>query len=1159
MDARVLARANARQRDAADPAASVWVAASAGSGKTKVLTDRLLNLLLDGAAPERLLCLTYTKAAAAEMATRLSGRLAGWTVVPEPSLVDDLAALSGTTPSRARIAKARRLFAEVLDAPGGLKIQTLHAFAQSLLGRFPLEAGVPPNFRLADDRASAALLADAEAHVLARSRAATDSALSAALAVVTAKVNQDQFRELMRAALARRTRLTAALAVTGGVAGLAAAIHARLGVAPGASDLDLLRAACGDAAFDAPGLRRAAAALNHGARTDVDRAAVLADWLALGDPERRAEAWEGYKALFLTQAGLPKARPATKGTLEFDASAGDVLQAEAERLVRVEERRSARLTAERTSSLMRLAAAIVEAYEAEKTRRSLVDYEDLVERARTLLRRSGVATWVLFKLDGGLDHILIDEAQDTSPAQWDIVRALAEEFFAGAGAHDELHPGDRRTIFAVGDVKQSIYSFQGADPAGFGAAREHFAARVTATGAPFRRVPLEQSFRSTDAVLQAVDAVFALAEAQDGVAERDAGGPVPVVHSAVRTGHAGRVELWPLVDPSEEAERHVWALPVERRSGDEPRARLARLIAGRVRGWIDGADPLPAKGRAVEPGDVMVLVQRRGPFVHELVAALKQESVPVAGVDRLMLTDQMAVRDLVALGRSVLLPEDDLTLATVLKGPLVGLTEDELYDLCQGRHEARVWRELRRRAAEGGALAGANAALAGWLGLADRMPPHDFYQRVLARGGRERLIHRLGPEAEDAIDEFLAQALAYERERTPSLQGFLHWLAGGDFEVKRELEGAGGKVRVMTVHGAKGLQAPIVILPDTVRVPRLQDQWLWHAGEDGVELPLWTASSRAADRVSAAARADAKARQEQEYRRLLYVAMTRAEDRLVVCGWNGRKAATAGNWYELIAAALAPIAEPRHLDGAAPPEGPPALVLETEQTVPPPVVAAAAPDALPPIPPWAARPPLLAEPSPPRPLAPSRPADEEPPVRSPLDGDDGRRFKRGLILHRLLQTLPELAPERRVAAGRRLLARPVHGIDPETAEAWLAEALAVLDDPVFAPAFAPGSRAEVPIVGVIAGEEGPTVVSGRIDRLAVTEAEVLVVDFKTNRPAPASIDAVPAAYRRQMATYRALLTDLYPKRTIRAALVWTDGPRLMELPGADPGDPARAP
>ncbi|GHD40588.1 double-strand break repair helicase AddA [Thalassobaculum fulvum] len=1151
-DATVIALASERQRAAADPAASAWVAASAGSGKTKVLTDRLLNLLLDGASPERLLCLTYTKAAAAEMATRLQGRLAEWTVVPEPELVDDLAALSGTTPSRRRLAKARRLFAEVLDAPGGLKIQTIHAFAQSLLGRFPLEAGVPPHFRLADDRASAGLLADAEAHVLARARTAEESKLADALGVITGKANQDQFRELMRAVLAARTRLRAALGAAGGPDGLAAAIHRRLGIAPGTGDRELLLAACASRAFDAPALRRAAEALTHGAKTDVRRAPVIADWLSLQDAEQRANRWDEYRDQFLKQDGTPLARQATKGTLDFDAAAADTLLAEAERLVAVEEMRKACATAERTVALLTLATAVIEAYEAAKARRAELDYEDLVERARSLLQRPGVAAWVLFKLDGGLDHILIDEAQDTSPAQWDIVRALAEEFFAGSGAHESRHSGGRhppveRTIFAVGDVKQSIYSFQGADPAGFGAARSHFATRVADAGKLFRRVPLEQSFRSTDAVLQAVDAVFALPEAQDGVAEIEAdGGSVPIVHNAVRTGHAGRVEIWPLVDPVEPEGSAPWAPPVERRSADEPRARLAQGIADRIRGWLDDRTPLPSKGRPVGAGDVMVLVQRRGPFVHELVAALKRARVPVAGVDRLVLTDQMAVRDLVALGRAVLLPEDDLTLAGVLKGPLVGLTEDQLYDLCQGREQPRVWRELRRRSAEGGVFLEADRRFGEWLGLADRVPPHDFFQRILARGGRERLVRRLGHEAEDAIDEFMAQALAYERESTPSLQGFLHWLAAGDFEVKRELEGAGGSVRVMTVHGAKGLQAPIVILPDTLRVPQLQDRWLWHADAGGAEIPLWTTSAEEADRVSAAARAEARRRQDQEYRRLLYVAMTRAEDRLVVCGWNGRRKATAGNWYELIRRGLEPIAVP--VPDPVDPEAAPTLVIETAQAadVRPPAADTVA--AVPPPPDWAFRPPSVPEPSPPRPLAPSRPAGEEPPVRSPLDADDGRRFKRGLILHRLLQTLPDLAPGQRAEAGRRFLARPMHGLEPETAEAWLAEALAVLDDPAFAAAFAPGSRAEVPVVGVVPGPDGPEVVSGRIDRLVITGDAVLVVDFKTNRPAPASVDAVPEAYRRQMRTYRTLLADLYPDRRIRCALVWTDGPRLMELP-----------
>lgn len=1131
--------ATRNQRDAADPAISAWVAASAGSGKTKVLTDRLLNLLLAGTKPQRLLCLTFTKAAAAEMATRLSRTLAKWTVLDAEALGVELEALDGRVASQERMAKARRLFAEVLDAPGGLKIQTIHAFAQSLLGRFPLEAGVPPNFRLADDRAAATLLEDAERRVLERARGGEDGDLADALAVVTERAAEQTVRDLLRTMLVQRTRLTRAVEAAGGIEAMTARLHATLGTDPAQTDWILRRAASDDGAFNRDALHAAASALAAGSKTDAARAEALFAWLALPDADARAVVWDDYKRALLTQEGTIQARLATKGVQQRAPALFDDLTREAERILDVEERRKALDTALRSAALIRLSAAIIDAYGRAKSRRALLDFEDLVERARRLLAAPGTAAWVLFKLDEGLEHILIDEAQDTSPAQWEIVRALAEEFFSGLGAAAERAPERPRTIFAVGDVKQSIYSFQGADPAGFTAARGYFAGRVTAAEQHFRDVQMQVSFRSTSAVLQAVDAVFAREDARQGVAEIVAGVTREITHRASRTGQAGRVELWPVVEPEDEEAGDPWLPPLTRASMDAPVTRLAQLIAARIAGWIASGEPLEAKNRPIRPGDVMVLVRRRGAFVAELVRALKASGVPVAGVDRMVLTEQMAVRDLIALGEALLLPDDDLTLATVLKSPLVGLSEEDLLDLAHDRRERRLWAELWRRADEREAFGRAARRLSRWAALARNLPPHAFYQQILsAERGRERLVARLGADCEDAIDEFLAQALDDERENPPSLQSFLYAVGTSAQEVKRELEGGEvDQVRVMTVHGAKGLQAPIVILPDTVRPPQLRDAVVWHG--DGGDLPLWAPSSASADAVSAAARARARTAMEEEYRRLLYVAMTRAEDRLIVCGWKGKRDPIDKGWFGHARAGLPAISTESEDGGLL-------LAMPQEVTAPAmrPGTATPAPA---PLPDWA----IAAaprEPTPPRPLAPSRPAADEPPVRSPLQRDGTDPFRRGVLLHRLLQLLPDMEPARRRAAGHALLTRPVHALSEAQVESWLDEVLAVLDDPEFAPVFAPGSRAEVPIVGQVTGVDGVQIVSGRIDRLAVAPDAVLIVDYKTNRPPPASIDAVSDMYMRQMATYRSLVAALYPGREVRCALLWTDGPTLMPIP-----------
>jgi ATP-dependent helicase/nuclease subunit A len=1126
----------AAQMRAADPAHSAWVGASAGTGKTKVLTDRVLRLMLAGTKPEAVLCLTFTRAAAAEMAVRLNDVLADWATEDEAKLGKALTDLTGETPDGARIDAARRLFARVLEAPGGIRIQTIHAFCQSLLARFPLEAGVPPHFEVLAERESRELLAGIVAELLGRARAG-DEALDAALATIAGELQEQAFDDLLSIIVRERARLRALIRDHGGLDRTIVAVADALGLPPGATEEEILAEGCRDMAFDRTGLIAAAEAFASGSDNDIRKGAAIGDFVAAPERDRPALLAD-YRKAFLTKEGTVLARLATNAVKGALPSIEDTLVREAERLIALEERRKAVRVAAATGALLVFADALFDSYDRRKGARARLDYDDLIQGALGLLRSPGAAPWVLYKLDGGIDHILVDEAQDTNPSQWEIVRILAEEFFAGEGVR-----AGGRTVFAVGDAKQSIFSFQGADPEGFADMRGYFAERIAAAEAGFETVALDRSFRSTDAVLDAVDLVFALDPARDGVVEPGE----RVRHVADRVGQAGKVEVWPLIGPREADDPGPWALPTAPRPGDAPAARLARVIADRIADWIEAKKPgeegwLDSRDRAMAPGDVMVLVRRRTAFVEELVRALKDRDVAVAGVDRMILTNQLAVQDLVALGRFLLLPEDDLTLASVLKGPFIGLDEDALFRLAHGR-SGTLWAALRAAASADPVVAAARDKLEVLLAGVDFERPYELYAGLLAGGGRRALLGRLGPDAAEPVDEFLALALEHERGEAPGLEGFLHWLVAGETEIKRELEQGGDAVRIMTVHGAKGLQAPVVILPDTTTKPIRDDALLWPG-----DLVLWPPKRAAEETVCRAARAEARAAREREYRRLLYVAMTRAEDRLYVCGWHGKTAPPADCWYELIRAGLNEHAEAVHIDlsqdSADGWAGHGLRFARTQRG------ATKTDDraglirlAPPPLPPWTGRPPPP-EPSPPRPLAPSRPGEEEPPVFSPLAGGDEARFRRGLVVHALLQHLPELAPDRRAAACAAYLARPLLDLEPDTQAALGREVLAVLDAPEFAALFAPDSRAEAPLAGKI----GDAVISGQVDRLAVTDEAVLIVDYKTNRPPPVAVEAVSPLYLRQMASYRALLRRIYPDRAVRCALLWTDGPRLMSLP-----------
>jgi ATP-dependent helicase/nuclease subunit A len=1140
-------RAEQAQSRASDPAASAWVEASAGSGKTKLLTDRVLRLLLAGVEPGRILCLTFTKAAAAEMATRLARALGGWATAEDAALDATLAALTGRVPDAAERSDARALFVRVLEQPGGMRISTIHAFAQSLLRAFPLEAGLAPQFAVVEDQDARAMLAREREAVLAGTpdRAALDH--------LARLVPPTRFAEVVGTLAATRGRLLRAVDSRQGLAGFEAALARGLGLAPGEATEDaVLDAACAAVAAAVP---RAGALLRaSGNANDQARGVEIAAWLAR-DVTARAAHWEDWRGLLLTDKNEPRKRLATKSAGADAPFIQDTLTAEAERVQEAESARAAARVLAATMALMAIGTPVLRRYEAAKARAGMLDYDDLIRGAERLLEDPGSA-WVLFKLDGGLDHVLLDEAQDSNPDQWGIVRALTGEFFAGEGAREQ-----GRTIFAVGDVKQSIYGFQGADAEGFARERRHYGDVVERAALEFRPVPLDVSFRSTAPVLALVDAVFAGGEARDGVVEGDA----PLRHYADRAGQAGSVELWPLLEVDAAEAPPAWAPPDAPVDGEGAAPRLAALIAARIRFMLDH-ETLPARvergaeqpeGRPVRPGDILVLVRSRarGGFLAALVRALKDLRIPVGGVDRIVLAEQIAVQDLLALADVLLLPEDDLTLAALLKSPLVGLGEDDVLALAQPR-QGSLWGALAaHRGAETriGRVADWIAAL---MARADYATPHALFADVLGgpgpldgRAGRARMLTRLGPDAADPMDEFLNAALEHERAHPPSLQGFVHRLRQGGAEVKREAEGAGDAVRIMTVHGAKGLQAPIVILPDTTGDPPDRAALRWIADD----LPAWAPKQKGFAATALADRRDAdKDAEAREQHRLLYVALTRAEDRLVVCGWQGRRAVPGGCWYRLVEQGFS------QLDGVQvqPFEGPEELFpadavvhrLEVPQTAPPrvedPPRVAAASTALPA---WARVPARVETPE--GAVAPSAlPGEEETPAAPPRPSDDprGLRFRRGRLVHALLQHLPDHDPAMRADVARRFLARPGHGLEAAEQEAVVAEVLALLEAPLVAAALGPGSLAEAPLAGRIGGR----LIAGQVDRLLVEPGRVLVLDYKTNRPPPMDVAAVAPLYLRQMAAYRALLRAAFPGRRVECALVWTYGARVMALPDA---------
>ncbi|WP_341232818.1 double-strand break repair helicase AddA [uncultured Sulfitobacter sp.] len=1093
------------QIDAARPDASTWLGANAGSGKTRVLTDRVARLLLNGVEPQHILCLTYTKAAASEMQNRLFKRLGAWAMLKDNDLRASLAELGVTdafTPEKLRM--ARTLFARAIETPGGLKIQTIHSFCASLLRRFPLEAGVSPQFTEIEDRAADLLRAE----IVDKMVEGDDGQYVVALA---RHYTGEDFSKLTRAIVGEREGFEVPL--TWG---------------------DAL------ALFDQPADLTedtiAASVFLGSERSIIDEMISVMKDKGVTD-QKNAEKLRSIGALDFTALPVLEGVFLTGGSAAspFSAKIGSVptkasqkalshIMAQVDDLMaRVESARNARLSlksAQRTFVLHQFAHAFLKRYALEKQKRGWLDFDDLILKARALLTNPAVAAWVLYRIDGGIDHILVDEAQDTSPRQWDVIERLTDEFYSGDGANE----GDARTLFVVGDKKQSIYSFQGADPREFDHKQTLFEGKITDAGQVFQRRSLDYSFRSSSAILQLVDTSF--------TPHASAGFAADSKHIAFKSALPGRVDLWPLVEKSEEPDDREWSDPVDQQSDHHHTVVLADKIAAQIKTLTDGEHYIPVDAdtpggferRRIRAGDFLILVQRRSALFSEIIRACKTAGLPIAGADRLKVGAELAVKDLAALLSFLATPEDSLSLATALKSPLFGWTEQMLFKLSHYRTEDHLWQALRDNPDYPETV----EILRDLRDKVDFLRPYDLIERILTRHeGRRKLLARLGPEAEDGINAMLAQALSYERGAIPSLTGFLVWMQTDDLEIKRQIDNASDQIRVMTVHGAKGLEAPIVILPDTGKRNLVIRDEIIKMGDT----PVWKMSDTDMPSAMRDALDARKDRERDERLRLLYVAMTRAEKWLIVAA-AGDLPKDDSSWYQMIGAAMSqagatPVGESGKLRFQSGDwDGLPIRDHKADTTVSlvlEPVFASKITET-----------PHRFETKSPSDLGGAKAL----PGEDGMTEDEAKAY--GTLVHKLLETMPALPTD----IWDDQLRSISDGYDPTIANRALQEAVGVMTKPEIAHVFAPDALLEVPITAQI----NKWRIHGSIDRLLVSDTDVLAIDFKTNRVVPATPAACPDGILRQMGAYAAALAQVFPNHRIRTAILWTRDATLMELP-----------
>ena len=1037
-----------------DPHHSAWTQAHAGTGKTHILVERFLRLLLAGEDARSILCLTYTRNAAFEMKERLLQRLGRWWHMADDQLHDELERMEeDVTPEKKE--RARELFSHCLNHYHDLQLTTIHAFCQMVLRRFPLEAGVEPVFELCDEGMEESLRHEALQSLVQRAATEPTSQTAEALArIVTISSETNPFAK-------------------GSSSGWHDALKqlSQNEVSRSYDINQLLKLHEGDSAIV---MARAFAQLHEIAPEEIN----------------------DYIAQFLTQKGEMRKRIEIKS--EYKRSK----PVEAYSVYQFYEQWSARQATEDLAHSSRLLLRIGRAYMDEltaiKRRNAVLFYDDLIEQTTRLVRDSHGISWVMYKLDQAIRHVLIDEAQDTDERQWEMIFGLTQDFTTGSGTDEERTHAIKRSFFSVGDPKQSIYGFKGASPAVFEEAYKRFKACYGEVQTDVAKRGLHHSFRSSPVILQAVDGVFADNTVRAGVV---AEGETLRHQASDKTADlTGSIEVWSLQakETQQKKDDNPFAYPPQ-----TPAVQTEHLLADRIASYVR---QLIDDGSA--PNDIMILVRTRKDIFRALMPALKKYQVIAEEPDRFNPFDHMAVQDLMAVARFALDINDDLSLAEVLKSPLCDLRDDDLEQLTVLREDQSLWQGLKKSSRESHRCA--HELLSDILARSDYQPLYEFFAS---------LAHRLtyAQHDHDAVTYFLDEALRYEQRHGSSLQLFVHekeqWQRG---DVKREISTSFGHVKISTIHGAKGLEADTVILADASDAMGGKDAGGLLKGMSG-ELPLWTgASSIAKGAPMFVTRQRIEQDKEKQSRnRLLYVAMTRAKRRLVVAGIER---SGSDNWHAIIEKNVSS---------------------KSAVTLPRPMPSDTMHKASHDISALLSRQPAddMKQETPPMILVPSAYKYDEEVVASGIGGDDARQ--RGIIIHQLLDYLPTIDEDEREKRARVMVHRWLPTWSKKLRESLVAETLAVMAHEQLALLFGDQSRGEVAITGLWRGRR----INGRVDRLAYHDGGWLCADFKTG----AEKKELPASWLAQMALYDVLLANINPDTARAMMIVETQNCRVHHL------------
>lgn len=1048
---------NLLQIQASDPKFSTWVSASAGTGKTKILTDRVLRLLLQNAEFSKILCLTFTNAAAGEMKERIASSLSDWANTTPLELKEKLRSTLGRNCTKKELEQAQSLYGKYLNSDEKINVQTIHSFCQKLLKKFPLEAGISPSFAIIDEIKSYQILKQIKNELLSKN----------ALLPINDYLNSN-FHEVIIDEI------------------ISEIVQNKIKFFNSNYKYECIKS-------ESQEIIESMSSFSSLEWKNIASISLIQDIVGLNQTP------EQIKKFFLTDSGQKRKKIVPQKIIKTGSNLYSDLETIQDQVFILDQKEKTKQLELHSKLLSMLGSAILAEYEKYKSKKGLLDYDDLIIYSSKLLKASDAKEWVLYKLDGGIDHLLVDEAQDTSFNQWQIIEALIEEFYSG----DSKEIKQERTVFVVGDEKQSIFSFQGADVSSFARMNSALKNRMQYGGKHFIDLQLEISYRSAKEILDGVHIVF------DNICRKMPGLFNENIKqlSAHRNKHSGSIEIWPLCS-SEETSNDFWPISTIAETKTS-QIILAETISSFIKEQLLSKRILPATGKEIAPNDFMILFRTRDELTNEVIHALKKDNIEVTGLDRISLCDNLAVMDLISVAKFVLNPCDDLNLCSLLKSPIFGLSEKEIYEISINRQENSVWKILQSN----NKYSSLNKKLQNFIDLYQVSHIGNFFQYIVDVLDYRRLLNSsCEPDSNDAIDELLYTCNNFYKQNNSSIQHFIFWIEEHDTSIKRNSADA-GKVKIMTLHASKGLQSPFVILCDTTSVPTQTNRFQWHnentllSAKNSSSTPEYFKDIKKQEQSKAYA----------EYLRLLYVGMTRAEDHLIICGHQGKKTIPENCWYELIRSSLS---EKSILN-----DNGNLIFGNMQQDI---CVTLSEKDQQNKIEFFSNK--LSQETIKIKPKYISSHTHT-----SPLTKKDPMSY--GLIFHKILED-SLVVPNLNIMKTHPL----IQTINVESKERMLKSIDKIINNQKFCNLIKEDFCTEI----AIGTEDSGLTKIGRIDLMIIKNSEAIIIDYKSDINPPKDNKQIPKSYQKQLDFYKNTVQKIYPKKNIITMILWLENGELME-------------